>query len=310
MSVGAKMRRFIHRMVVYVALCLLAALFAGPFVWMVLTSLKADSEVLTSPPIWIPRQLQWDHYPKALLWGCEEAVPATATAAQAWSAFAGLVAKGKLAAIPFLRYTFNTLWITGWCIVGSLVSCSLAAYGFARLKWPGRDALFFLLLSTMMLPGFVTLIPVLVLFKKLGWVGTYLPLTVPAFFGSAFYIFLLRQFFLTIPMELSEAAVVDGCSEFGIYRRIVLPLAKPALAIVALFTFVASWNDFLGPLIYLSRESQYTLSLGLQMFVGQHSAEWQKLMAASAVMILPVLLVFFFAQRTFIEGISLTGLKG
>jgi multiple sugar transport system permease protein len=310
MTARGAIRKACRAAAVYFLLVAFGVVFVGPFAWLVLTSLKSDSEVLTSPPVWIPAKPQWDNFPKAFLWGYEPAVPSDATLGESVGALKEAVAQGRALNIPFVRYTLNTVWITAWCILGTLISCSLTAYGFARLKWPGRDALFFLLLSTMMLPGLVTLIPVLVLFKQIGWVGTILPLTVPSFFGGAFYIFLLRQFFMTIPMDLSEAAVIDGCSELGIYRRVVLPLAKPALAIVALFTFVSVWNDFLNPLIYLSRESQYTLSLGLQMFLGQHSAEWQKLMAASAIMISPVIFIFFLAQRTFIEGISLTGLKG
>lgn len=303
-------RRGVRGAVIYFLLGVVGIVFVAPFAWLLSTSLKSDEELLKSPPVWVPSKLHWDNYPKALLWGYEPRVPLDASLGETMQALGKAAGRGEFTHIPFVRYTLNTLFITAWCMVGTLLSCSLVAYGFARIKWPGRDALFFLLLATMMLPGLVTLIPVLMLFRNLGWIGTTLPLIVPAFFASPFFVFMLRQFFLTIPTELSEAAYIDGCSEFAIYRRIVLPLAKPALAIVALFTFVGTWNDFLGPLIYLSSESQYTLSLGLQMFLSQHGAEWQKLMAASTIMISPVIVIFFLAQRTFIEGISLTGLKG
>lgn len=283
---------------VYAALLTASVFFAAPFAWMILTSLKQDDELFRRPVVWVPAEPQWQNYGDALRWG------------GAGERTEGQPAAGILERVPFLRYTWNTAVLTFWCVLGTLASCSLAAYGFARLKWRGRDTLFFILLATMMLPGLVTLIPVLLIFKSLGWVGTILPLVVPAFLGPPFYVFLLRQFFLTIPQDLSEAARIDGCSEFGIYGRVVLPLAKPALSVVALFVFVNTWNDFLGPLIYLSTESQYTLSLGLQMFLSQHGAEWQKLMAASTLMILPVLAIFLAAQRAFVEGISVTGLKG
>lgn len=303
-------RRVLRGVTIYTLLVVFAVVFAAPFAWMISTSLKPDAELMKSPPVWIPSEAQWSNYPKAFMWGYEPPVPVNASFRESMAVAGKAISGGRAVEIPFVRYTLNTIWITAWTIFGTLLSCSLVAYGFARLRWPGRDAFFFLLLSTMMLPYLVTLIPVLMLFRRLGWVGTTLPLIVPAFFAAPFYVFLLRQFFMGIPMDLSEAARIDGCTELGIYRRVILPLAKPALAIVGLFTFVAVWNDFLGPLVYLSSEKQYTLSLGLQMFLSQHSAEWQKLMAASAIMISPVIVLFFFAQRTFIEGISLTGLKG
>ena len=310
MTARGRIRKTLRAALIYVLLCLFGIVFVTPFAWLISTSLKGDKDLMKSPPVWVPSQPQWDNYPKAFLWGYEPAVPVNATGAEAVSALGKAFADGHALDIPFVRFTLNTIWITIWCMLGSIVSSTLVAYGFSRIRWPGRDLMFGVLLATMMLPGLVTLIPVLILFKQIGWVGTRLPLIVPSFFASAFYVFMLRQFFMTIPMDLSEAAVIDGCGEFGIYRRIILPLAKPAIAIVALFTFVTVWNDFLGPLIYLSRETQYTLSLGLQQFVSQHGAEWQKLMAASTIMITPVIVIFFMAQRTFIEGISLTGLKG
>jgi len=194
-------------------------------------------------------------------------------------------------------------------VVGTVLSCSLVAYSLAKIRWRGRDLVFYSLLATMILPSQVTIVPTFTIFKWLGWIGTIKPLTVPAFFGGAFYIFLLRQFFMTIPNELSDAAKIDGCSELAIYWRIVLPLSKPALATVGLFTFIGAWNDFLGPLLYLNDERSYTLAMGLQRFVSQHGAEWALLMAASTVMTLPIIIIFFLAQRIFIQGVTLTGIK-
>jgi ABC-type glycerol-3-phosphate transport system permease component len=191
-----------------------------------------------------------------------------------------------------------------------MLSCTLVAFAFARLQYPSRDFWFVVLLSTMMLPTHVTIIPHFVLFRILGWLNTFKPLIVPAFFGSAFYIFLLRQFFLTIPQELDDAATVDGCGIFRIYWQIILPLAKPALATVAVFSFISHWNDFLGPLIYLTSPEKMTIAVGLRLFRSQYSTEMHLLMAASTVAVLPILVIFFVAQKYFIQGIALTGLKG
>ncbi|MDO8589417.1 MAG: carbohydrate ABC transporter permease [Armatimonadota bacterium] len=212
--------------------------------------------------------------------------------------------------IPFFRQLRNTLIISVVSVLGTLISCSLVAYGLSRIEWRGRNTLFLVLLSVMMLPYQVVMAPLFAVFVKLGWVDTFLPLTVPTFFGNVFFIFLLRQFFMTIPRDLSEAAKLDGCSEFDIYRRVILPLAKPALAMVGLWTFMGAWNDFLGPLIYLVDEANYTLSLGLAMFLGQYGSEYGMLMAVSTVVTIPIIVLFFFTQRTFIQGITLTGIKG
>lgn len=262
---------------------LLAALgvsFLLPFYWLITTSLKTDSQVFQSPPVWVPHPVKWSNYPEALTY------------------------------IPFLRYTLNTLIICALTVLGAVFSNSLVAYSFGRIRWPGRDILFVVLLSTMMIPAQVTMIPVFTIFKSLGWVNTIKPLVVPAFLGNAFFIFMLRQFYRSIPQELSEAAKLDGCSELDTYWRVILPLAKPALAMVALFTFIGAWNDFMGALIYLNDDLKYTLSLGLQQFVSQHGPEWSLLMAASTVMTLPIVALFFLTQKTFIEGITLTGIKG
>ncbi|MEW6356551.1 MAG: ABC transporter permease subunit [Planctomycetota bacterium] len=212
--------------------------------------------------------------------------------------------------IPFWRYTFNSVFLVALNILGELFACSLVAYSFARLKWPGRDICFVVLLGTMMLPPQVTMIPVFLIFKHLGWFNTLKPLWVPSFLGSAFFIFLLRQFMKGIPTDLEDAAKIDGCSFFGIYWRIILPLIKPALAAIAIFTFMNTWNNFMGPLIYVNDQRLYPLSLGLFIFQTAHRTEFGMLMAASTLMTLPVVVMFFTAQRYFIQGVTLTGMKG
>jgi multiple sugar transport system permease protein len=269
-----------RRIAAWLALAALAALFALPFLWMVSTSLKPDRQVFAFPPQWLPRPIRWDNYP------------------------------GALHAFPFWRYLGNTLLLCGATVVGSLISCALPAYAFARIPFRGREVLFVLMLCTIMLPAQATMLPVFLLFRWLGWIGSFRPLWVPTFFGNAFYIFLLRQFFRTIPRDLSDAARIDGCGEGGIFWRIVLPLSKPALASVALFSFIGTWTDFLGPLVYLHDERQFTLALGLTSFLGRHGAEWNLLMAAATVVTAPLILLFLLTQRTFVKGVALTGLKG
>ncbi|NCO38794.1 MAG: ABC transporter permease subunit [Armatimonadetes bacterium] len=218
--------------------------------------------------------------------------------------------KAALDYLPIGRYLLNTVILVVLCVFGELLACSLVAYGFARLHWPGRDALFALLLATMMLPAQVTMIPVFLIFKHLGWYNTLQPLWVPSLFGSAFFIFMLRQFMRTIPNDLEDAAKIDGCGFLGCYWRIILPLMKPALAAVAIFTFMNTWNNFMGPLIYLNDQRLYPLSLGLFQFRLEHSTDFGMLMSASTIMTLPVVAVFFLAQKHFIQGITLTGMKG
>jgi len=212
--------------------------------------------------------------------------------------------------VPFHRYFLNTLLIASTWVIGAILASSLAAYAFARIRAPGRDVLFMIMLGTMMVPGMVRLIPTYIVFAKLDWINTFLPLTIPSLLGSAFDIFLLRQFFMTIPMELEDAALIDGCSRFGIWWKIMLPLAKPALATVTIFAFMGAWNDLLGPLIYLNDQHLYTLALGLQAFQYVHGSDWGLLMAAAMMMIVPVVLLFFLAQKQFVQGIVLTGIKG
>ena len=256
------------------------AAFFVPFFWMVSTALKLPEQTFLSPPKWIPSPVAWQNFPEALNY------------------------------IPFWTYTLNTIKIAIPAVLGTLLSCSLVAYGFARIKAPGRDIFFGICLATMMVPWAVTMVPMFIMFKQLGWYGTYLPLIVPHFFGSAYYIFLFRQFFMTIPMELSDAATVDGCSQLGILTKVILPLAKPIIVTVGLFTFNGVWSDYLGPLIFITRREQYTLALGLTHFLDFQTPMWNLAMAATTVAVLPVLLVFMLAQRSFIEGITLTGVKG
>jgi multiple sugar transport system permease protein len=213
--------------------------------------------------------------------------------------------------VSFWIFLANTLTVCLLSVIGSVLSNALVAYGFARLKWPGRDWFFAATLATMMIPGPVLMVPLYTVFRSLGWVGTLQPLWVPAFFGGAFNIFLMRQFFLTIPEELTEAARIDGCSEWAIFWRIILTLSKPVLAVVALFTFLGGWNDFMGPLLYLTRKHTFTLALALQSYSSRHNGvQWNYLMAASAVVILPIVVLFFLTQKTFIRGIATTGIKG
>lgn len=224
-----------------------------------------------------------------------------------WGNFGGAVREMGY----FGRYLSNTLTLCFLTVLGTVVSCSLVAYGFSRIEWPGRDKVFLVVLGTMMIPFPVIMVPLYGLFRDLGWIGSLKPLWVPTLFASAFNVFLLRQFFMTIPKELSEAARIDGCSEFRIFWGVILPLAKPALTVVALFQFLATWNDFLGPLIYLTDQKDYTLALGLQFFQSQTGGtQWHYLMAASTLVVAPVIVLFFLAQRVFIEGVSMSGLKG
>jgi multiple sugar transport system permease protein len=272
---------------VHVALVLLSVLFVLPFLWMLTTAVKPIGETLTSPPRWIPSQVLWNNFPDAVFYGSKE-----------------------LGYVPFLVYARNTVIITILCVVGSVASNTIVAYSFARLRWPGRDLFFAATLATMMVPFPVTMVPTFTLFKWLGWVGSFKPLWVPAYLGSAFAIFLLRQFFRTIPNDLSEAARIDGASEFRVFADIVLPLARPAVTVIALFTFMGTWNDFLGPLIFLTDQNTFTLSLGLQAYQTQHGGTpWNLLMAASLLVILPIIAVFFFAQKTFVHGIATSGFK-
>ncbi|MGG4489179.1 carbohydrate ABC transporter permease [Metabacillus idriensis] len=261
-------------------LILISILFLVPFFWMLSTSLKDQTQIFSFPPEWIPSPFKWSNYQEAVEY------------------------------IPFFSYLKNTVVITVFSTIGAVITCPLVAYGFAKLKFKGSNALFIVTIAVMMIPGQVTMIPLFILFEKLGWVGSPLPLIVPVFFGVPFYIFLLRQFFLGLPDTLMDAARIDGAGEFRIYWQIMLPLAKPAVLAVGLFQFMGSWTDFLGPLLYLTDETSYTLSLGLQQFQSQRGTEWGLMMAVSTLMTLPIIILFFFLQKTFIKGITFSGIKG
>lgn len=256
-----------------------AIVFIFPFAWMVSTSLKNDAQIFLFPPPLIPNPIEWGNYVRMVNY------------------------------LPFVRFIGNTAYVTALNLVGTLLSSSLIAYGFARLRFKGREILFLLLLSTMMLPPQVTMVPLYLIFKRLNWIDTFKPLWVRAFFGTPFYVFLLRQFFMTIPYDLEDAAKIDGCDYFQIYGRIMLPLLKPALGTVAIYTFMDHWNEFLGPLIYLNSVEKMTISIGLRLYQQLYGGEWSLMMAAATVMTAPSIILFFFTQRVFIQGITLTGMK-
>ena len=271
----------------YVVLLTLAITFLLPFYWMLSSAVKNDSQVYTVPPVWFPVPQQWNNFWDA--WNSEN----------------------------YWLFTYNTVVMYAIpATIGSVLSSALVAYSFSRLRWIGRDTLFGILIATLMIPGWVRLVPLFIIFKQIGWLNTFLPLVVPHFLGNAFFIFLLRQFFMSLPTELSDAARIDGANELQTMFRIILPLSVPALAVVALFTFMDAWNDYLGPLIYVNVEEKWVLALGVQRLrsavaeIGNRQLAYPYLMAVSSIITLPIFLAFFFAQRTFIEGISVTGLKG
>jgi ABC-type glycerol-3-phosphate transport system permease component len=263
----------------YLLLLGAALLFLAPLYWMIASSLKPEYDVFARPPIWWPNPPRWQNYVEALT------------------------------KLPFQRYAVNTLIIAVFSVVGYTLSCTVVAYGFARLRAPGKDTLFVLMLATLMLPYPVVMIPQYVIFSELDLVNTFWPLILPAFLGSPFYIFLLRQFLMQIPPDLEDAARIDGANLGQILWYIMLPLARPAMATVAIFSFQFAWNDFLAPLIYLQDQSKYTLMLGLSFFRSSFQVNWAYLMAASLTVALPVIVLFFLAQREFIEGITLGGVK-
>ncbi|HGD7070219.1 TPA: carbohydrate ABC transporter permease [Enterococcus faecium] len=261
----------------YVLMTVIGIILIIPLLWMVFTSLKPMEEIVRYPPTFFPEKIVWENY------------------------------LDTIAAFPFWRYARNTLFITVLVVIGNVLSNSFIVYGFAKLDFPGKKLMFALVLSTMMIPGFVTMIPQYVLFSKIGWVGTYLPLIVPSFFGNAFNIFLMRQFYLSINNELIEAAEIDGANHLYIWSHLMLPLTKPALITIAINSFNAAWNDFLGPLLYIQDQEKYTLQIGLQVFQNQATTQWNYLMAGATLVLIPTILLFFFAQRYFIEGMDLTG---
>lgn len=278
---GGQRRRAVGRIVPHLLLLAIGAVFVLPFVWMIGTSLKTNQQVATYPPEWIPNPFHWRNYADAL------------------------------DSVPLLHYAWNTTRICLVTIVGAVLSNSIIAYGFSRLQWRGRDALFVVVLASLMLPFQATMIPLFLIYARLGWTNTYLPLTVPSFFGNAFFIFLLRQFFLRIPRDYTDAARLEGASELRILFGIILPLARPALITVALFQFLNSWNDFLGPLLYLNDQTKFTLSLALANMQSNYGlSDFGQIMAAATMIVAPVLIAFLVAQRYFIQGIAGAGIKG
>lgn len=269
----------ITKIFVYTIVLLLSAVFVIPFLWMVITSLKEMKEIYTVGQI-LPTKIYWQNYKEAVT------------------------------AMPFARYVWNTVVITVLCVVGYTASSTMVAYSMSKIRWKGSKYLFPFIVGTMMIPSQVTMIPLYILFNRIGWTGTILPLVVPTFFGGAYYIFLLRQFFMTIPDSYLESATIDGASQTCIFFKIILPLCKPAIVSVAIFAFLAAWSDFFGPMLYLNSEEQYTISLGLQAFMQTHFVEWGPMMAASTIFTVPIIILFFCAQKYFIEGVTVTGIKG
>jgi multiple sugar transport system permease protein len=278
---GGNPSKLARRTLLYGALVVLSLVFTLPLLWMVTTSLKEQGQVFQVPPVWFPNPVRWDNYAEA-----------TRRA-------------------PLWVWLNNTGTITVLATAGTVLSASMVGFGFARLRFPGRDVLFVLLLSTMMLPPVVTIVPRFIMFRSVGWNDTFYPLIVPAFFGTnAFNIFLVRQFYLTLPLDLDEAAKIDGASNWRIWWSIMMPMSAPVLIAVAIFSFVHYWNDFLDPLVFLHSEQVKTLSLGLRAFINPNDASWHITMAASMWLIVPMIAIFFIGQRHFIQGAAMSGITG
>ena len=277
---GLRMQRRLHKILVYTLLIGLSWIFILPFMWMISTSLKQSQDVFTFPPRFLPTSFEWRNYIRG------------------WTI------------MPFNTFLMNSLIVTIANVVGNLLSCSIVAYGFARLRARGRDVLFLCLLATLMIPREVTIVPTFILFSQLGLVNTLWPLILPAWFGYPFFIFLLRQFFMSIPYDLDEAARIDGASSWRIFTNIILPLSKPALGTVAIFAFIGNWNNLLDPLIYLRSTEKFTLALALNLFRGQHLTQYNLLMAVSIVQLLPILIIYFLAQKYFVRGVTMSGMGG
>lgn len=280
MIAKSRSRRISGKVIMHVVLILIGITFILPFLVMLSTSVKSDAEAFDTSFHLIPKVWHFDNYSNAFK------------------------------TIPYLRYTLNTLLITVLSVVGELFACPLVSYSISKIKWAGSKPIFAIILATMLIPYQVTMIPVYIIWNRLGLMNTYAPLIIPQFFGSAFYIIIMTQFLKTLPNSLIDAAKIDGASEFSTYSRIILPLLKTPMATVAIFTFLASWSDFLGPLLYINDQNAWTLSLGLQQFMSAHAVQWGQLMAASVMFTIPSVLLFFFAQQYFVEGIVTTGIKG
>ncbi len=275
-------RRYTGKVAAYLMLSLMALVSIFPFLWMISTSLKGQGQIFAWPPTLIPDPVVWSNYP------------------------------GVFDTLPFFRFFLNTAFYTSMVVLGQVVFCSLAGYAFARLEFPGRDLIFVLYLATLMIPATVTFVPSFIMMREFGWFNTIWAMTIPGMFGSAFGTFLMRQFMLTIPSELDDAAIIDGAGKLRVFLEVIVPLSKPAMAVLAVFTITTVWNDFIWPLIMLSDENLYTLTLGLARFQGgmQSYTYWAGLMAAATMTVAPLVIIFIFAQKFFTEGISLTGMGG
>lgn len=268
------------RFLAYIIMSLGALAMVLPFLWMISTALKEPGQIFRMPPVWIPKPIVWSNFKRA------------------WTS------------LPFALFTSNSFKVSILGTIGTLLSCSWAAYAFSRLRFPGKDILFSIVLATMMIPGQVTMIPIFIVMRALGWYDTHYPLWVPHFFGSAFGTFLLRQFFSSLPTDLDDAAKIDGCNPFQIYWRIYLPLSKPALATLGVLTFLGSWNNLLGSVIYLNTIEKFTLMIGLSFFQGQYTTDFSLLMAGTLISLIPTIVLYVVAQKYFVQGIALTGIKG
>jgi multiple sugar transport system permease protein len=316
----------------YVVLIGGAVLFLIPFAWMLVTSLKTADRIMVYPPEWIPKEVVFTYRSPSgpvevdpplvenkggkteirlpgtsdVIWVPADAVRSALRVSPQWGNY-----RETWRTVPFALFFKNTLILAALVVIGTSLSASIVAFGFSRIPFPGREALFMLMLSTMMLPGIVTMIPSYILFRELGWIDSLKPLWVPAFFGGgAFNVFLLRQFFRTIPKELDEAAIMDGASWWQVFWRVLLPLTGPAVTTVALFAFIGAWKDFMGPLIYINSLEKQTLELGLQTFQTLYGTHWELMMAGAVIVVLPLIVIFFLGQKVFIQGIVMTGLKG
>lgn len=271
----------LSRTTLYIVLCAISVVFLLPWAWAVSTSLKPPQDLLKQPPNWIPSHIQWSNYSQVFR------------------------------QVPFLRYIANTAFITVFSVIGAAASSAVVGYAFGCLRWRGRNILFVVLMATMILPTFVTFIPLYVIYARIGWLNTYLPLIVPAFLGNAFYIFLMRQFFARLPHEIFDSARVDGAGDWLIFLRVAVPLVKPGLIVVVLLQFIASWNDYFGPLVFLNDNSKYTIALGIAFLQGNYGiSNFAMVMAAAIISIVPIVILFFSAQKRFTEGVAMTGMKG